>query len=83
MLGLPVLASDVEPHPRLRDSEGETGFRAANTPEAWAERLAWIAANKALLPAVSERARAFVEARYSVARNLDSYEARFAALAAA
>ena len=81
MLGLPVLASDVEPIPDYV-IEGETGFRAANTPEAWAERLVWITANKALLPGVSERARAFVEARYSVARNLDLYEARFAALTA-
>ena len=50
MLGLPVLASDVAPLPDYV-IEGETGFRAANTPEAWAERLLWIAANKALLPA--------------------------------
>ena len=82
MLGLPVLASDVAPIPDYV-IEGETGFRAANTPEAWAERLIWIAANKDRLPGVSERARAFVEARYAVARNLDLYEARFAALAAA
>jgi glycosyltransferase involved in cell wall biosynthesis len=79
MLGLPVLASDVAPLPDYV-IEGETGFRAANTPEAWAERLLWIAANKALLPAVSDRARAFVEERYAVARNLALYEARFAAL---
>ena len=79
MLGLPVLASDVAPLPDYV-IEGETGFRVANTPEAWAERLLWIAANKALLPAVSDRARAFVEERYAVARNLALYEARFAAL---
>jgi glycosyltransferase involved in cell wall biosynthesis len=82
MLGLPVLASDVAPLPDYV-IEGRTGFRAANTPGAWAERLLWIAANKALLPAVSDRARAFVEERYAVERNLDLYAARFAALAAA
>ena len=82
MLGLPVLASDVAPIPDYV-IEGETGFRVVNTPEAWAERLTWIAANKALLAGVSERARAFVEARYAVERNLELYAARFAALAAA
>jgi glycosyltransferase involved in cell wall biosynthesis len=82
MLGLPVLASDVAPIPDYV-IEGETGFRAANTPEAWAERLLWIAENKALLPGVSDRARAFVAAHYAVARNLDLYAERFAAIAAA
>ncbi len=79
MLGLPVLASDVAPIPDYV-IEGETGFRVANTPEAWAGRLAWIAGNKALLPALSDRARAFVEARYAVERNLELYAERFAAL---
>jgi len=82
MLGLPVLASDVAPLPDYV-IEGETGFRVANTPEAWAERLAAIAGNKAPLAAVSDRARAFVEDRYAVGRNLDLYAERFAALAAA
>jgi glycosyltransferase involved in cell wall biosynthesis len=82
MLGLPVLASDVAPLPDYV-IEGETGFRVANTPEAWAGRLAALAAEKALLAPVSERARAFVEERYAVERNLELYAARFAALAAA
>ncbi len=80
MLGLPVLASDVDPLPDYV-IEGETGYRAANTPEAWAGRLAGIAAGKAALPALSLRARAFVEAHYATAPNLDRYEAAFAALA--
>jgi glycosyltransferase involved in cell wall biosynthesis len=79
MLGLPVLASDVDPLPDYV-IEGETGFRVANTPEAWAERLAWVAATKALLPPVSDRARAFVEARFAVGGNLELYAERFAAL---
>jgi glycosyltransferase involved in cell wall biosynthesis len=82
MLGLPVLASDVEPIPDYV-IEGETGFRVENTPQAWAERLLAIAGNKALLVPLSERARAFVEERYAVERNLELYAARFAALAAA
>ncbi len=81
MVGLPVLASDVDPLPDYV-IEGETGMRVANTPEAWAERLAAIAADKAALPALSTRARAFVETRYALAPNLDRYEAEFAALAA-
>ena len=81
MVGLPVLASDVAPLPDYV-IEGETGFRVANSPEAWADRLVWLAGNKALLAPVSARARAFVEDRYSVARNLAVYEARFSALAA-
>ena len=43
MLGLPVLASDVPPLPDYV-IEGETGYRVANTPEAWAARLVEIAA---------------------------------------
>lgn len=80
MLGLPVLASDVAPLPDYV-IEGETGYRVANSPEAWAARLLAIAADKAALPALSARARAFVEATYSADRNLDRYEAAFRALA--
>ena len=76
MLGLPVLASDVAPLPDYV-IEGETGYRVANTPEAWAERLIAIAGDKAALPALSDRARRFVETRYAVDRNLGLYEARF------
>lgn len=82
MVGLPVLASDVDPLPDYV-IEGETGYRVANTPEAWADRLMAIAADKAALPALSLRARAFVEAQYAMAPNLDRYEAEFAALASA
>lgn len=81
MLGLPVLASDVDPLPDYV-IEGETGYRVANTPEAWAARLLAIAGEKAALPALSARARAFVEERFSAARNLDRYEAAFRALTA-
>ena len=81
MLGLPVLASDVAPLPDYV-IEGETGFRVANAPEAWAGRLLAIAADKSVLAPVSDRARAFVEARYAVERNLELYAGRFAALAA-
>ena len=52
MLGLPVLASDVPPLPDYV-IEGETGYRVANTPEAWAARLVEIAAAKDRLPALS------------------------------
>ena len=79
MLGLPVLASDVAPLPDYV-IEGETGFRVANTPEAWAERLMALAADKSVLAPVSARARAFVEEQHSVGRNLELYAARFAAL---
>ena len=79
MLGLPVLASDVPPLPDYV-IEGETGYRVANTPEAWAARLVAIAAGKDRLPALSAGARAFVEARYATERNVARYEARFAAL---
>ena len=82
MVGLPVLASDVAPLPDYV-IEGETGFRVANDPAAWADRLAALAGTKALLAPVSARARAFVEDRYAVARNLAVYEARFAELASA
>lgn len=80
MVGLPVLASDVAPLPDYV-IEGETGFRVANDPAAWADRLAALAADKARLAPVSTRARAFVEDHYAVARNLAVYEARFAELA--
>lgn len=80
MLGLPVLASDVPPLPDYV-IEGETGFRVANTPEAWAAKLLEIAARKDRLPALSESARAFVETGYDTGRNIDLYEARFRALA--
>lgn len=81
MLGLPVLASDVDPLPDYV-LEGETGFRAANTPEAWAERLVALAADKHRLETVSARARAFVQERYDMARNIDRYEAALQALVA-
>jgi glycosyltransferase involved in cell wall biosynthesis len=79
MLGLPVLVSDVPPLDAYV-LEGETGFRVANTPEAWADKLAALAADKARLPGVSARARAFVEANYDVGRNIDLYEAQFESL---
>jgi glycosyltransferase involved in cell wall biosynthesis len=79
MLGLPVLASDVEPLPDYV-IEGETGFRVANTPEAWAAKLMELAAAKPRLAATAARARAFVEATYDVARNVERYEAAFRAL---
>ena len=50
MLGLPVLASDVPPLPDYV-IEGETGYRVANTPEAWAAKLVEIAAAKERLRA--------------------------------
>ena len=50
MLGLPVLASDVPPLPDYV-IEGETGYRVANTPEAWAAKLVEIAAAKDRLAA--------------------------------
>ena len=80
MLGLPVLASDVAPLPAYV-IEGETGHRVENTPEAWAARLLEIAAAKAALPALSGRARGFVEETYSVEKNLDRYETAFRRLA--
>jgi glycosyltransferase involved in cell wall biosynthesis len=76
MLGLPVLASDVAPIPEYV-REGDTGFRVANTPEAWADALAARAADKAALPAVSARARAYVEAEHDTGRQIDRYEAQF------
>jgi glycosyltransferase involved in cell wall biosynthesis len=79
MLGLPVLASDVAPLPDYV-IEGETGFRAANTASAWADRLVEIARARDTLPALSERARRFVEARFDTARNLAEYERQFEAL---
>lgn len=82
MLGLPVLASDVPPLPDYV-IEGETGFRVANTPEAWAARLEEIAAAKAELPALSGRARRFVEERFDTTRNIAAYERHFVALTAA
>lgn len=75
-LGLPVLASDVEPIPDYV-AEGETGFRVANSPEAWAERLAELARAKDGLAAVSARARAYVEAEHDMARRIDLYEGQF------
>ena len=81
MLGLPVLASDVEPLPDYV-IEGETGLRVANTPEAWAAKLVEIAAAKERLAPMAARARAFVEATYDVETNLERYEAAFAALVA-
>lgn len=81
MLGLPVLASDVAPLPDYV-IEGETGYRVANTPEAWAEKLVEIAENKHRLPALSARARGFVAAHYDMARNIGLYETAFRRLAA-
>ena len=82
MLGLPVLASDVEPLPDYV-IEGETGHRVANTPEAWAAKLVEIAGAKERLAPLAARARAFVEATYDVETNLGRYEAAFAELVAA
>jgi hypothetical protein len=79
MLGLPVLASDVPPIPDYV-IEGETGYRVANTPEAWAAKLVEIAAAKERLAPLAARARAFVEARYDVTRNVERYETAFRAL---
>ncbi len=80
MLGLPVLASDVPPLPDYV-IEGETGTLVANTPEAWAAKLLEIAAAKDRLPALSARARRFVETTYDTGRNIALYEARFRELA--
>lgn len=80
MVGLPVLASDVEPLPEYV-IEGRSGMRAANTPEAWAARLEAIAADKAALAPLSRSARAFVEETYDVARNIARFNAEFARLA--
>jgi glycosyltransferase involved in cell wall biosynthesis len=82
MLGLPVLASDVPPLPDYV-IEGETGWRVANTPEAWAAKLVELAAARDRLAGVAARARAFVEATYDMERNVGRYEAAFAALVAA
>ena len=81
MLGLPVLASDVAPLPDYV-IEGETGYRVANTAEAWAAKLVEIAAAKDRLRPLSARARAFVEATYDTGANIDLYETRFRELAA-
>jgi glycosyltransferase involved in cell wall biosynthesis len=80
MLGLPVLASDVAPLPDYV-IEGETGYRVANTAEAWAAKLVAIAAAKDRLRPLSARARRFVEATYDTQANIDLYEARFRELA--
>jgi glycosyltransferase involved in cell wall biosynthesis len=80
MLGLPVLASDVAPLPDYV-IEGETGYRVANTAEAWAAKLVAIAAAKDRLRPLSARARRFVEATYDTEANIDLYEARFRELA--
>jgi glycosyltransferase involved in cell wall biosynthesis len=82
MLGLPVLASDVPPLPDYV-IEGETGYRVANTPDAWASKLLEIAGNKAGLVPLSQSARGFVETHYDMTRNIDLYETRFRALAEA
>ena len=82
MLGLPALVSDVPPLDAYV-IEGETGFRVANTPEAWAAKLVALAADKARLPGVSSRARAYVEGAYDVERNIDLYEAQFEGLLSA
>ena len=79
MLGLPVLASDVPPIPDYV-IEGETGYRVANTPEAWAAKLVEIAGAKERLAPLAARARAFVEATYDVTRNVERYEAAFRSL---
>jgi glycosyltransferase involved in cell wall biosynthesis len=81
MLGLPVLASDVAPLPDYV-IEGETGYRVANTAEAWAAKLVEIAGAKECLRPLSARARAFVAATYDTEANIDLYEARFRALSA-
>ena len=80
MLGLPVLASDVPPLPDYV-IEGETGYRVANTADAWAAKLVEIAAAKDRLRPLSARARRFVEATYDTQANIDLYEARFRELA--
>ena len=79
MLGLPVLASDVPPLPDYV-IEGETGYRVANTPEAWAARLARDRRRQGPAAGALGRARAFVEATYDTAVNVARYEAAFTAL---
>ena len=70
MLGLPVLASDVAPLPDYV-IEGETGFRVGEHARGLGRAAALDRRRtRRCCPPVSDRARAFVEARYAVARNL-------------
>jgi glycosyltransferase involved in cell wall biosynthesis len=59
-VGRPVLASDVSPLNRMIRA-GDTGFLAANTPEAWAAELVQLAGNRSGRDRVARAARDWVE----------------------
>lgn len=77
--GLPVLASDVAPlNGYLR--EGETGFLVANSPQAWAARIAELHERRDDLARVSGAAMAFAAEQWDPERGAQAYEDRFRAL---
>lgn len=78
-VGLPLLTSDVDPI-NSYVTEGETGFLAPNTPQAWADRIAELMAAPEKLAHVSERGPAYVADTYSADRNVRIYEKEFRAL---
>lgn len=77
MVGLPVLASRVVP---LTDEivDGQTGFLADNTAEAWAEKLHYLLRNPNERAQVSHPAREYAKTQYDPKRNSVRYIEHFA-----
>lgn len=76
MMGLPVLASNVIP---LNDEiyDGQNGFLADNTPEAWADKLQFLIENPNHRKSVSEPARKSAKNRYNPETNAVHYIREF------
>lgn len=75
-LGLPVLASDVEP---LNDyiQDNVNGFIVGNDPKAWAKKIVALYNDNALLCDVSKSSIDYVKDNYDPYKNIVLYEEKF------
>lgn len=78
-MGLPVLASNVSP---LQDYvfDGQTGFLADNTPEAWARTISFLCNDRELLGRVSGSAVRYIREHQLPGENIKKYLGHFRAL---
>ena len=75
-MGIPVLASDVAPlNTYIEDANN--GFLVENTPEAWANKLTKIYADRNNLTEISNGAATFVRKNYDATKNVEVYEHEF------
>lgn len=79
LMGVPVLASDVEPLNDYIDSD-ETGFLVGNEVKCWADKLVSLYEDRAVLSQVSERAKLYAEQNFDPEKNINDYEKAFSKL---